>query len=126
MHGSTRRICQRRGGNALIQSGAPAGSLPESVDLPLPPPLPVQPPRPLRRSYDPRDALPPGVLLTRDNEAALVAAYIAQGTPLTPAEGVAIAGPSPPYPTGLPRFIDSNPTPQGWAIDAPGRDEACG
>lgn len=75
--------------------------------------------------YDPRSAFylyAPGLLLTRDLEQAIVAQYAANNfTPLTQAQVLAITGPLPAYPTGLPRFADSNPDPvDGWALDAPG------
>lgn len=70
--------------------------------------------------YDFRTALyafAPGVLLTRDLEAALGAQYVANAyTPLTQAQVLAIAGPLPAFPTKLPRFPDSNAASDGWTI----------
>ena len=40
---------------------------------------------------------------------------------LAPTLGVTFPVLLPPYPTGLPRFVDSNPDIDGWALDAPGR-----
>lgn len=65
----------------------------------------------------------PGVEMTRDIESALALRYQQNGyTPLTQAQVLAITGPLPPFPAGLPRFSDSNPDPRdGWALDARGR-----
>jgi hypothetical protein len=62
----------------------------------------------------------PGVLMTREIEAALLAQYAANGyTPLTTDQVLAITGTPPAYPSGMPRFLDSNPASDGWAIDNP-------
>ena len=54
--------------------------------------------------YDPREALPAGLLPQRDNEAALMAAFVAGGgVPLSSAQAVAAAGPALAYPAGLSR-----------------------
>jgi hypothetical protein len=57
-------------------------------------------------NYDPRSALyafAPGVLLTRELEAALVAQYASNNyTPLTQGQVLAITGPLPPFPSTLP------------------------
>ena len=75
------------------------------------------------RSYDFRDALKQyagGAILTREIEDALHAAYAANGfTPVTEAQVLAIVTP-PALPSGLVRLRDSNPAPDGWAIDNPG------
>ena len=65
-------------------------------------------------------AFAPGVLCTDAIEAALAAQYVANGyTKLTQAQVLAITGAAPSYPTGLPRFSDSNPDPvDGWSLDA--------
>lgn len=56
-------------------------------------------------AYDPRDALlqfAPGVLLTRENEASLVAQYRSNGgVPLTEAQVLAITGPLPVFPSTI-------------------------
>lgn len=74
--------------------------------------------------YDPRSALyafGPGVVPTRDTDDALEAQYTANNfTPLTQAQVLAITGPLPAYPAGLPRFSDSNPATDGWSIDKRG------
>jgi len=63
--------------------------------------------------YDYLALLPAGVVLTRQIEDCLSATYYANGfTPLTAAQITACCGPSPPYPTSLPRFPDSNPPPR--------------
>lgn len=60
----------------------------------------------------------PGVVLTRDIDAALGAQYAANGyTPLTSVQVLAIVGPLPAFPSGMPRFEDSNPAVDGWALD---------
>ena len=57
--------------------------------------------------YDPRSALPAGQVLTRETEAALVAAFIANGNqPLTSDQAIAAAGPAVAYPAGLPWLAD--------------------
>ncbi len=54
----------------------------------------------------------PGVVLTEAVYGGLVAAYAAGGfVPLDQAQVLAVTGPLPPYPTGLPRFAESNPQP---------------
>ncbi len=54
-----------------------------------------------------------GVVLTEAIYSGLVAAYAAAGyAPLDQAQVLAVTGPLPPYPTGLPRFPDSNPSPR--------------
>lgn len=74
-------------------------------------------------TYDPRSALPPGQVMNRAAEASLVAAF--DGTnPVTASQAIAVCGPSPAYPTTLPRFIDSNPDPRGFALDGPGGIDA--
>lgn len=56
---------------------------------------------------------PAGVVPTREAVECLAAAQAAKGAvPLTEAEIEACTGPSPPYPTSLPRFPDSNPPPR--------------
>jgi hypothetical protein len=59
-------------------------------------------------NYDPRGALyafAPGVLLTREIEAALVARYAANGNaPLTRDQVLAITGPLPVFPATIPYF----------------------
>jgi hypothetical protein len=53
------------------------------------------------------------VILTREIEDGLAAAYYAGGfVPLTEEQIEAVTGPSPPYPQSLPRTIDSNPEPR--------------
>ncbi len=74
--------------------------------------------------YDPHAALyqfASGVVLTGEIEAALAAQYQANAyTPLTEQQVLAITGPLPAYPSGLKRFLDSNPASfDDWAIDAP-------
>lgn len=61
----------------------------------------------------------PGVLLTRDIDAALGAQYAANGyTPLTQSQILAIAGTLPTFPATMKRFVDSNPDPRdGSALD---------
>lgn len=73
-------------------------------------------------NYDFRIALAayaPGVVMTRDIEAAMAAQYVANGnTPLTSGQVLAITGTPPTYPVGMKRLSDSNPCPRdGWAID---------
>lgn len=67
-------------------------------------------------SYVYADLLPPGIVAQRATIDALSAAYAANGyVALTQAQILAITGPSPAYPTGLPRVPDSNPEPRdGW------------
>lgn len=57
------------------------------------------------------DLFPAGVVPTRAAVECL-AAKIDAGTVMTQAEIEACTGPSPPYPTSLPRFPDSNPEPR--------------
>lgn len=54
--------------------------------------------------YDPRTALPPGFVLTRDFETALFAAYANAGAPLTQAQAITACGTPPAYPTSLRRM----------------------
>ena len=73
--------------------------------------------------YDLHDAVrtfAPGLLCTDAIEAQLAAQYVSNNyTPLTQGQVLAITGPAPSYPTGLPRFADSNPDPvDGWSLDA--------
>lgn len=74
--------------------------------------------------YDFRQALyafAPGVVPTREVDAALAAQYAANGnTPLTQAQVLAITGPLPAFPAGLPRFADSNPASDDWSIEKRG------
>lgn len=71
-------------------------------------------------NYDLRDALyafAPGVLPTRAIDDALAAQYAANGfVELTQGQVLAIVGPLPSYPAGLPRFPDSNPSTDGWYV----------
>lgn len=103
------------------------------------------------RNYDPIapiDEFAPGVVLQREVQDAVYVAYQDNNFhPLTAAEvvaGLQVAPPSdfpvfgsntnvptlpvvfpvtlPAFPTGLPRFADSNPASDGWSIDNP---DAC-
>jgi hypothetical protein len=83
----------------------PAGSAPFSATPPGPRPAAPLVVRPT--GYDPRDALPAGLVLTRDQEAALLAAWIANGDqPLSANQAVAAAGAALPFPTGIRRMPD--------------------
>lgn len=64
-------------------------------------------------------AAAPGVVPTREVDDAMAAQYIANGyTPLTTPQILAITGPLPAYPAGLPRFAGSNEAPgDHWSID---------
>jgi hypothetical protein len=63
-------------------------------------------------------AAAPGVVLTRDTEAALLAQYQANGfQPLSNAQILAITGAPPAFPASMPRFSDSNEAPDDWARD---------
>lgn len=61
--------------------------------------------------YDPRDALyafAPGMIMTRELEASLVAQYAANGfTPLTSGQVLAITGPLPTFPSTIPRLPEA-------------------
>jgi hypothetical protein len=66
--------------------------------------------------YNPVDYLPPGIVLQRDIQDGLNAAWVANGyQPLTPEQILAVTGPAPVFPTTLPRYIDSNPDPGSMA-----------
>lgn len=55
--------------------------------------------------YDPRSALPRGLVMTRAFEDALMAAWVGNGyTPLTANQVTAICGPAPVEPTTLMRW----------------------
>lgn len=63
-------------------------------------------------SYDPRSALfafAPGVLMTREIEASLLAQYTANAfTPLTSAQVLAITGPLPVFPSTIVRLPEGS------------------
>lgn len=65
----------------------------------------------------------PGLVLTRELDVALAAAYAANGSaPLSSAQVLAITGTPPVFPASLKRFADSNPDPRdGTALDNRGR-----
>ena len=60
----------------------------------------------------------PGVVLTREVEAALAGLSEASSAAAIQAAVTPIA-PLPAYPAGLKRFADSNPASDGWSIDRP-------
>ena len=74
-------------------------------------------------SYDMQGAIEtlcPGLVLQRAAMDAAAAAYAAgDNKDLTAPQLLTLLGPFPPFPTSLPRFEDSNPSPDGWAIDDP-------
>lgn len=67
----------------------------------------------------------PGRVVQREDIEALSLAYeLADYQPLTEAEIYALVGPSPDYPTSLPRFPDGYggmPSPDGWSILSDGK-----
>ena len=96
---------------SLIDMDYPLAGAPVSATPPAPRGLAPLPVRPI--DYDPRDALPPGLLLSRDVELALIEAWIANGfQPLTPAQAVALLGVQPVFPSSL-RCLDDD-TCTGW------------
>jgi hypothetical protein len=63
--------------------------------------------------YDPCNDIPPGLVLTRPMQDALIAAYAANHyKPLSQAQIEAITGPALPFPQWLRRLPDSNPPPR--------------
>lgn len=63
------------------------------------------------------EAAAPGVVIQRANLDAVSAAWLANNqVALSTAAIVALVGPLPAYPTGMKRFPDSNPAPDGWSI----------
>lgn len=63
-------------------------------------------------AFDLSAFLPPGIVATRALQDALCAAYQANGGQLTQAQILAITGPAPAFPSTLPRFADSNASPE--------------